>query len=502
MKILRLFILSICLLPTSLLWSQEARVIWQKNIGGIGYDWVDALVSDESGFTYVLSTVQEGDNHQVQVSKLNPDGVTQWNKVIGGSRDETGKEIIISSNGNIVIAGASYSKDLSPKLTNKGYSDIFIATLSPQGQLLQMNLFGGSKIDMPASIMERTSGNLLVTATSWSNDDDVASNSGNADVWLFEIDQSGSILWSQSYGGNNDEYAVKTIELEDQSLLLLANTETNNGAYSAHHGDLDIILYKLTTAGSLEWLQLYGGFLRDFGSGVSVLDNGNFLVAGSTFSNDGNIYENAGGSDAWLFEVDNSGFLQWSKTYGSYGNESIASLLKKEDGFVIFGSSTSSVMNNISSHGSQDFWLYEISSDKEIVDEYLFGSAGFDEGYSFVLNPDGSVLMGGLSNTKQGISINESGNNDGLILKVQPNSMGHSEISTAHPNPTKNVVYINRIPDSSQIQVTNMNGQVVVDQIEILGSAKAIDLSAYPSGVYFVNIVSPTQSQVLRVIKD
>lgn len=491
-----------CLLPASLVWSQEARVIWQKNIGGIGYDWVDALVSDENGFTYVLSTVQEGDNHQVQVAKLNEDGETQWSKVIGGSRDETGKEVIITSNGNIVITGASYSKNLSSNLINKGYSDIFIATFTPEGELIQMNLYGGSQIDMPASIMERANGNILVSATSWSDDHDVNENAGNADIWLFEVNAKGTILWSQSFGGSNDDYAVKTIELEDQSLLLLGNTETNNNEYSAHHGDLDIILYKLNGTGSLEWLQLYGGFLRDFGSGVSELDNGNFLVAGSTFSNEGNIYENAGGSDAWLFEVDTQGFLQWSKTYGSYGNESIASLQKKDDGFVIFGSSTSSVMNNVNSHGSQDFWLYEISSDMEIVDEYLFGSSGFDEGYSVVLNPDGSVLMGGLSNSKEGVSSNESGNNDGLILKVQPNISGKTTLATAHPNPTKDLVYINRIPENSTIQVTNKNGQMVLDGIEIFGAAKAIDLSAYPSGVYFVNILSPDHNQVLRVIKD
>ena len=487
-------------LPSLTALSQNARVLWQKNIGGIGYDWVNAITTDSEDNSYVLSTVQEGDNHEVQVSKLNSDGLVLWTNTIGGDRDETGADILIDRDGNIVVTGASYSKNLASSVKNKGFCDVFVAKISSTGQLLEIASYGGSQIDQPASIIEKSNGHLLVTATSWSEDIDVPNNEGGSDIWTFELDYDGTILWSKTEGGSNDEYAVKTILLENDAFITVANTETYAGDYSANHGDQDIVLYHMNAFGGLNWMQLYGGFQADFASGVARLENGNYLVAGTTFSNDGNVDQNSGGSDAWIFEVSEGGFLQSSKTYGSDGNESIAELLPLNDGFVVFGTSNSATLNNAQNHGNQDFWLYEINAEKEITDEYLFGASGFDAGYAAALTSNGSILMGGISNSSDGLVQTNNGQRDGLLLKINNLNNTSNQQSTLHPNPTDGVVYLNHLVSHSKISVVDMNGVQVRMEVEATSSSKSIDLTNLPSGVYLVKILHSEGTEIHRVV--
>ena len=481
--------------------SQDARVIWQKTIGGIGYDWIDAVVSDENGNSFVVSTLQEGDNHQVQVSKMDNRGQPVWTTSIGGDRDETGKEVVLSKDGSLIILGASYSNNLHPSVEHKGFSDIFVAKLSQNGTLESIQTYGGSEIDQPSSIIEKSNGNLLITATSWSKDFDVPNNMGGSDIWVFELNPSGTIVWNQTFGSSNDDYAANVIIHENGSLLIAGNTESYEGAnYDKNHGDFDVVLYKVSSNGITQWTSLFGGYLADFASGVTLMDNGNYLVGATTTSKDGDVFESFGGSDAWLFEVAKNGDLLWSRTYGSIGNESIADIKNVGDGFVIFGSSSSPVMNDITGNGSQDFWLCEINDEKEIIDEYLFGASGFEEGYAMALTDDGSVIMGGISNSSDGIAEGNNGEKDGLLLKVNRKSQSQS-FASLHPNPTENIVYINNIPEKSELFVTDLNGAQVINNISVFGSAKSLDLGDLPAGVYIITIANPLGKQLIRVSK-
>lgn len=496
-----LTIIACIILMTSNGRSQDARVIWQKSIGGIGYDWIDAVVSDNNGDSFVVSTVQEGDNHQVQVSKIDNSGKTVWVNSIGGDRDETGKEIILLNDGSLAIVGATYSKDLYPSQTNNGFSDIFVANISGDGVVNSIRTYGGSKIDQPTSILEKANGNLLVTASTWSNDFDVPNNNGGSDIWVFELNESGDIIWNQTLGSDNDEYAVNAIVHEDGSLIVAGNTESyEEGSYSENHGDIDVVLYKLSSNGFTQWTSLFGGYLADFASGVTLMSNGNYMVAATTTSKNGDVFSNAGGSDAWLFEVAKNGELLWSKTYGSIGNESIAAIKNVGTGFVIFGSSSSPVMNEITGNGSQDFWLCEINDSKEIVDEYLFGASGFEEGHTIAITNEGSIVMGGISNSSDGIAEGNNGEKDGLLLKVDRSTRTQSQ-AMLHPNPTNNIVYINNLPKDSELYVTDLNGAQVMNNISVFGSAKSLDLGDLPAGVYLITISNPSGSQLIRVAK-
>ncbi len=495
------FILMCFSLLVSGSWAQDARVIWQKNIGGSGDDMVNSMVSDNEGNTYVLSSVQNGNNHDLEIAKLNKTGTFLWVTTIAGERDETGNDLLLNKNGELVVLGATYSEKLLGN-TTKGYADLLVATLSPNGEILMTNTYGGSRNDFPASIVEKSNGNYVITGTSWSTDGDLTENKGQADVWLFETQSNGTILWGKTLGGLDDESAVETILLPNDELLTLGNSSTYEGDYAANHGDQDIVLYRMDAEGNVIWQNLYGGFYAESAASVHLKENGNFFVAGTTFSDDGNITSNAGNSDAWLFEVATTGSLIWSRTYGSYDNESVVAMAQTETGFLILGSSSSSVINDLTNHGSADFWLYEIDDTKKITREYLFGASGFESSSSMLLQSDGSVLMGGASSSSDGVVQENSGKNDGWLLKIDQQSSSDDAQVLVHPNPTKDVIYLNNIPDYAEISLYGIDGNCIREPQSTNRSVEIMDLANVPSGVYLLKIQHGETLETHRIVKQ
>jgi hypothetical protein len=488
------------LLSASAVFSQDTRIIWQKTIGGIGYDRVDDIVTDAYGDAYVLATIQVNDNHQVQVSKISAGGDYLWTKVFGGERDDTGKQLLIDKNNNLIVLGASNSNNILGK-TTQGSLDLLLLRLSGSGELLDVHTYGGSEYEEAASILQKPNGNYIITATTLSEDGDIPSSHGQADVWCFEIDPDGTIVWSQTYGGLDDEYAVKTALLSDNSLITVASTNTYQGDYLENHGDIDIVLYRCDAGGNMLWKELYGGFLADYPADIIVKSNGNYLIAANTFSSNADVVGHMGGSDAWLIEVGTDGDLLWSRTYGAAGNDRIEDITSKGSGFVLFGSSNSAILNTAIGNGSQDFWMYEINGNMEIQDQYLFGASGFDKGVTFALQPDGSILMGGESNSNDGVIPLNLGKNDGWLLRVKTTIDEEFSEALVHPNPTKGLVYVNELQENAVLFLTNMQGAPIHNLITPYGTSRILDLSAQPAGVYLLTVQYPERREVHRIIR-
>jgi hypothetical protein len=480
---------------------QETRIIWQKSIGGIGYDRVNDIITDSEGDAYVLSTVQIANNHEIQVSKISESGDFLWTETVGGERDDTGKKLLIDSNNDLLILGASNSQDIHGASTH-GSLDVLVIRMSTSGSLKSIHTYGGSHYEEAASILQKPDGNYIVSGTTLSNDGDILGNKGQADVWLFELDQTGALLWSQTQGGLDDEWAVNTKLLSDGSLITVASTSTYQDDYSQNHGDVDVALYHTNSFGELIWKDLYGGFQADFPADIELLPNGNFLVGANTFSSNADIPSNAGGQDVLLMEIDNSGDLIWSKTYGSSGNERIAEIEPKGNGFVLFGSSNSASLSAAVGNGSQDYWMYEINENKEVVDQYLFGASGFDEGVTFTLLKDGSVLMGGESNSNDGVIGANMGKNDGWLLRVKSNFDTSSVQATVHPNPSRGIVYVNELQEGAVLSLMNMQGATIGNVSATFGTSKILDLSTQPAGVYLLQVTYPDRKEVLRIVRN
>lgn len=66
-----------------------------------------------------------------------------------------------------------------------------------------------------------------------------------------------------------------------------------------------------------------------------------------------------------------------------------------------------------------------------------------------------------------------------------------------YPNPTKDAFFISNLNNDEKIQVSDIKGKLLLNQTK-----NSIDLSSFPNGMYFIQIISNTNSQTFKVIKQ
>jgi hypothetical protein len=213
---------------------------------------------------------------------------------------------------------------------NTGFNMLLIMKLDIDGNELWSNTYGGNGDDFGYSVIEENDGSLLVTGMTKSSGD------LNGDAWLLKIDSSGNEYWRKTYGGTSKDLTRHFIGTSD-GYILIGNT-TSYGS-----GNDDIFVIKVDLDGNQEWSNTYGGVGTDIGRKIINYNNEGYALIGYTDSfGTGNSF------NSWLIKIDLSGNLIWDKTYGGDGNDrSLSGLKTTDDGFIIVGFSDSN-QNNLS----------------------------------------------------------------------------------------------------------------------------------------------------------
>jgi hypothetical protein len=151
---------------------------------------------------------------------------------------------------------------------------------------------------------------------------------------LFKTDEFGNMEWNQTYGSGGS------------SLV-----QTDDGGYAIARGNR---LFKTNSTGYTEWNQTYGD-----GSAASLVatSDGGYAISGS--APDGN-----GWGDFWLVKTDASGNMEWNQTYGGISDDVARSLVATSDGGYALAGYTKSF-----GAGSYDCWLVK-TNEFGIVPEY------------------------------------------------------------------------------------------------------------------------------------
>lgn len=62
-------------------------------------------------------------------------------------------------------------------------------------------------------------------------------------------------------------------------------------------------LVKLSGGGAIQWQKALGGNNNENANSIQLMADGKYIVAGQTDSNNGNVSDNHGGSDAWVIKL-------------------------------------------------------------------------------------------------------------------------------------------------------------------------------------------------------
>src|SRR6478735_2293664 len=178
------------------------------------------------------------------------------------------------------------------------------------------NSLGGSGGESASTVQQTTDGGYITAGYSYSVDDDVSGNHGDADAWIIKLSDVGIIQWQKSLGGSNYDDAGYIEQTSDGGYITAGTTYSNDGDVSGNHGDADFWIVKLGSGGNIEWQKSLGGTLEDWPYSVNLTIDGGYIVAGYAYSGDGDVSSNHGAGDSWIVKLNNAGTIEWQKSLG------------------------------------------------------------------------------------------------------------------------------------------------------------------------------------------
>ncbi|MFA5819915.1 MAG: SBBP repeat-containing protein [Bacteroidales bacterium] len=157
------------------------------------------------------------------LAKYDTSGNVQWAKSAGGTNYDCAYSVAVDSSGNIFVTGGFESPTLSfgsTILTNADNTgntdDIFLAKYAPNGNVLWAKSAGGVDYDYATSVAVDASGNTYMAGSfcsptlSFGSTTLTNASAGFWDIFLTKYDANGNVLWAKSTGGadEDDAYSV------------------------------------------------------------------------------------------------------------------------------------------------------------------------------------------------------------------------------------------------------------------------------------------------------
>ena len=202
--------------------------------------------------------------------------------------------------------------------------------------------YGGSGDDEVRAIQQTSDGGYIVAGYSKSTDGDVSGNHGDSDFWILRLDADGDTLWTKCYGGSASDMVEDMQQTTDGGFVLAGQSSSTDGDVWGNHGDDDFWILRLDAAGDTLWTKCYGGSSWDDAKAIQQTTDSGFVVAGVTYSTDGDVWGNHGDWDLWILRLDTLGDTLWTKCYGGSGRDWIYDIRQTIDsGFVVAGYSSS-----------------------------------------------------------------------------------------------------------------------------------------------------------------
>ena len=365
----------LCLLAiNSVLFAQVPIIEWETSIGGSIDDRPgngNSLQETTDGGFIVLGRSNSSDGDitsnnglgDAWVIKLDVSGNISWQKSFGGSDYDGLNSIVQTSDGGYIAVGFSTSND-GDLTGNQGLGDAWVMKLNVSGNISWQKLFGGSDYDEATSIIELSNGTYVIAGSSASIDGDIVGNHGSKDFWIFKLDSFGNLIWSKLYGGSDFESPYGDIQsTTDGGFIVAGRTNSTNGNVIGNHGLGDGWIIKLDGMGNSEWQLCLGGSADDEIQRIRQKSNGGYLIAGTFYSNDGDISGNHGQDDCWIASIASNGAIEWQKSIGGSASDYARDIIETNNNEYFVLAESKSFNGDITQPlGSSDFWIVKLSN--------------------------------------------------------------------------------------------------------------------------------------------
>ncbi|WP_276501743.1 gliding motility-associated C-terminal domain-containing protein [Terrimonas pollutisoli] len=144
------------------------------------------------------------------------------------------------------------------------------------------------------------------------------------DILVSRLTAAGSVIWSKTFGNNNTELLRKITPTADGGLLIVGQTKS----FSNSKGD--ILCMKINSTGTLVWSKILGvGSVNgDLGMDIIETSDGGYAVSG-ILNVEGTV------ADAVVIKLDNAANVIWSKRFDRGDGDNGVGLFQKGDTLIV-----------------------------------------------------------------------------------------------------------------------------------------------------------------------
>ncbi len=307
--------------------------------------------------------------------------------------DNFGISVSLSSDGSILAVGA-------PGDDGNGID-------SGQTKVYRINLDSTAPI-APSSLSNSSATN-----------DNTPTISGIAEVGSTVKLYNGDILLGSAKADSNGIFFITSSALNDGSYSLTAIATDAAGNTSQLSSALSITVNQNLITGDFDWARLIGSSSGEEAYGISIDNQGNIFLTGATMGNlNGEL--NNGGQDIFLLKLDSNGNELWTKLFGSDANEIAYGISIDNDSNIFVTGTTEGNLNDQINNGDKDAFVIKLDSNGNILWTKLFGTALSDIAWKGTLD-ENIYLWGETHGNLNGEGNNSLGKEDAFLIKLDLN---------------------------------------------------------------------------------
>ena len=506
------------ILPAATL-AQSPPIEWQVSLGGGQVDIGHGIrQTDDGGYLVVGQTASsDGDvtdshgNLDGWSVRLASDGIVLGQHACGGSANDRLNSLVITDDGGSLLIGATNSTDGDITGLHGSANDLWVIKVDSMGLTQWQRTLGGISNDEAYSALQLSDGGFIIVGSANSADGDVSGHHGPSsmgDLWLVKLDSSGDLLWNHSFGGVSSDRGLSIKPTADGGYILAGETYSSDGDVTSVHGQNDAWVVKLDSVGDLEWQRAFGGSFADVANAALQLPDGGFAVAGSTGSNDGDIVGSHGAMDGWVLRLDASGAVLWQRAFGGSGSDAFnAMVLDPNGGLVLAGQTTSNNGNVGQPHGAQDAWVVKLDLTGAILWQKTMGGSQNDAFLDIISTADGGHVLAGRSGSNDG-DLNENAGMDDFWVVRLASQVGIQEVLpeafSVWPNPSQGRVHV-----TTDLATQGASRMVLSDATgRIVGvhtlqvGQREADFGNQAPGLYFLSLYVGSSVRRTRLIME
>ncbi len=513
----KLFLLCfIIIVICSYSYSQNVNIVWEKCYGGSMMETSHGSceVFDKG---IVIAADSESNDFDVHINrgstdfyivKIKSNGDTLWTRTFGGSNLDLGCDVTETDDSCIVYTGVTFSNDFDIN-TSYGGGDIFAVKLDAIGNTLWKKTFGGSDVDNAYSIISTKNGACALFGYTGSSDFYINQNYGSHDCVLINLDQNGDTLWVKTLGGTLSEIGQDIIYTSDNGFAVIGSTESSDYDVGNNYGNHDIWLVKLDSLGNIQWEKNYGGTDSDEGMSIYQTNDGGYIMAGMTNSNDFDVHGNHGDSDYLIIRTNSTGDTLWTNTIGGSGYDRPNAIIQTSDNNFVVGGYTNSVDGDISNwYNSYDFWIVKLDDNGQILWDACMGGNYSDQCTNIFETFDNYLFASGSTHSTSEEIGYQHGNGDvwgvkfDFIVNTDKEIKHNSSNILIYPNPTTGKISV-QAEGIIGIDVMDITGKVIKN-LQGFGNLEGldIDLSKNPKGIYIIKVTTSKGVMVEKVVLE